>query len=176
MNGNPFNDDPHVQWHPHDVPGLPKMNGESSAEGLADVRRYKQRNLAHSQSASNVGIVAKSNHINTSHVALAHKQSMSLSQLGGEIQSPVRSPRRGRQLDQTPSPTRNMEDVDEEEMLFYLSPAKRSRSPMKKMFGENGWLGKSTSMKELQAEQKKSPLKHWGGKLKQRVGDLVCLL
>lgn len=52
--------------------------------------------------------------------------------------------------------------------------AKRSRSPMKKMFGENGWLGKSPSMYEIANEApRKSNLKQWSGKIRQRVGGIV---
>lgn len=53
-------------------------------------------------------------------------------------------------------------------------PKKRARSPMKRMFGEGGWLGKSMSMNELPSEEyRKTGLKHWGGKLKQGVSSLV---
>ena len=45
---------------------------------------------------------------------------------------------------------------------------------MKQFFGERGWLGKSTSMKELpSAEYRKGGIKHWGGKIKERVEHLV---
>jgi hypothetical protein len=45
---------------------------------------------------------------------------------------------------------------------------------MKQLFGEHGWLGKSMSMKELPtAEYRKGGIKHWGGKLKERVEHLV---
>ncbi|KAF7950396.1 hypothetical protein EAE96_007682 [Botrytis aclada] len=50
----------------------------------------------------------------------------------------------------TRSPTKNLVDVAEkDEPVFHgqdllpISPKKRSRSPMKKMFGEHGWLGSS---------------------------------
>ncbi|KAF7891109.1 uncharacterized protein EAF02_001434 [Botrytis sinoallii] len=50
----------------------------------------------------------------------------------------------------TRSPTKNLVDVAEKEEpdflgqdLLPISPKKRSRSPMKKMFGEHGWLGSS---------------------------------
>ncbi|KAI9847099.1 MAG: hypothetical protein M1837_003217 [Sclerophora amabilis] len=80
-------------------------------------------------------------------------------------------PDRGRST----SPVKYLKDLKEdEESDFAHSPTKRSRSPMKKMFGENGWLGRSTSMKELPDEQyKKSGLKHWGSKVKQRVEGLT---
>ncbi|KAF5870397.1 uncharacterized protein Bfra_009783 [Botrytis fragariae] len=50
----------------------------------------------------------------------------------------------------TRSPTKNLVDVAEKDEpdfhgqdLLPISPKKRSRSPMKKMFGEHGWLGSS---------------------------------
>lgn len=85
------------------------------------------------------------------------------------------SPVRGRPADRTPSPVKHLQNVDEERAVdFPPSPTKRSRSPHKKRFGEGGWLGRSTSMKELPSEQhKKTGLKHWGEKIKQRVEDFV---
>ncbi|KAI9836426.1 MAG: hypothetical protein M1819_001457 [Sarea resinae] len=51
---------------------------------------------------------------------------------------------------------------------------KRSRSPMKKMFGEKGLLGRSVSAKDLQSDQnKKTGFKAWGGKIKERVGEFT---
>ncbi|KAI9657807.1 MAG: hypothetical protein M1829_006873 [Trizodia sp. TS-e1964] len=82
-------------------------------------------------------------------------------------------PERGRT--NTRSPTKFLEGIDYDTVPELLSsPVKRSRSPIKKMFGENGWLGRSTSMKEMPSEQyRKTGLKHWGGKLKGRVEVLV---
>ncbi|KAG4032920.1 hypothetical protein MFRU_006g03780 [Monilinia fructicola] len=51
----------------------------------------------------------------------------------------------------TRSPTKNLVDVAEQDEPSFespdlpISPKKRSRSPMKKMFGEHGWLGSSPS-------------------------------
>lgn len=82
---------------------------------------------------------------------------------------------RGRSLLRTPSPSKQLEDIKEDQSAEpELSPPKRSRSPMKQLFGERGWLGKSTSMKELPSEEyRKTGLKHWGGKIKERVEHLV---
>ena len=67
------------------------------------------------------------------------------------------------------------EDIEEDLPQDLPRPlAKRSRSPMKKMFGENGWLGKSPSMYEIANEYpRKSNLKQWSGKIRQRVGGIV---
>ena len=85
----------------------------------------------------------------------------------------------------TPSP-RKLNDIKEEQgsnsfiensAAFPSSPIKRSRSPAKQLFGEQGWLGRSTSMKELPSEEfRKTGIKHWSGKLKQRIEYIVSLL
>jgi len=81
---------------------------------------------------------------------------------------------RGRSVTRTPSPAKILEDIKEDRSPRSSptpTPRKRSRSPMKKLFGENGWLGKSMSMKDLPSHKK--GLKHWGGKVKERVENLV---
>lgn len=52
------------------------------------------------------------------------------------------------------------------------SPPRRSRSPHKKLFGENGWLGRSASMKDNE-KYRKTPFKSLGEKIKQHVEGLV---
>ena len=91
------------------------------------------------------------------------------------LDSPPESPtRRGRPINRTPSPVK-LEDIKEDQpMNSPSSPIKRSRSPVKQLFGENGWLGRSTSMKEMPSEEfRKNGIKHWGGKLRQRVELIV---
>lgn len=90
--------------------------------------------------------------------------------------SPIRSFSRGRMPNRTPSPTK-LDNINEDQMMdFSPSPPKRSRSPMKQLFGDHGWLGRSTSMKELPSEEyRKTGLKQWGVKIKQRVGGMVSL-
>lgn len=85
----------------------------------------------------------------------------------------------------TPSP-RRLNDIKEEQgtnsfiensAAYPPSPIKRCRSPAKQLFGEQGWLGRSTSMRELPSEEfRKTGIKHWGGKLKQRIEYIVSLL
>ena len=97
-----------------------------------------------------------------------------LSRIEIKPDAPFDSPRRGRPVNRTPSPMK-LEDIREDQpMNFPPSPTKRSRSPVKQLFGENGWLGRSTSMKEMPSEEfRKNGIKHWGGKLKQRVGMMA---
>ncbi|KAI9809772.1 MAG: hypothetical protein M1825_000205 [Sarcosagium campestre] len=73
------------------------------------------------------------------------------------------------------APIAYMEDSCEDgDDALPVTPTKRARSPMKKMFGDNGWLDRSKSLKDVRAEQPKlNGLKSWGGKLKQRVEDLT---
>lgn len=84
---------------------------------------------------------------------------------------------RGRTITRTPSPVKFLEDIKEDQASDSPpSPTKRSRSPFKQMFGENGWLGRSTSMNELPNERyRKTGIKNWGGKIKQRVENLASL-
>lgn len=87
---------------------------------------------------------------------------------------PIERPARGRSISRSPSPLKILQDIDEDSFLMdQASPRKRSRSPHKKLFGEGGWLSKSTSLKELSREQKRNGFKAWGEKLKNRMEDLV---
>ena len=82
---------------------------------------------------------------------------------------------RGRGLSRSSSPVKLLEDIKEDQTTFSSpSPPKRSRSPMKQLFGEGGWLGKSSSFKQLSDDDyHKKGIKHWGGKIKQRVEVFV---
>ncbi len=55
---------------------------------------------------------------------------------------------------------------------------KRPRSPMKKMFGENGWLGRSTSMRELPTENHRGTgaFRNLGERIRRRVEGLVSIV
>jgi hypothetical protein len=95
----------------------------------------------------------------------------------------------------TRSPTKTLYDVseiDERESinLEYTSnpPKKRSRSPMKKMFGDNGWLGQSANeileqpsrSKKSSASRNEPSLRHQKkpsmiGKLKNKLEEFVCM-
>ncbi len=118
--------------------------------------------------------------------------------------SPIPSPTRGRLCSRTPSPNK-LNDINEDQTTDFPnysptyspayspphspafshvyplgklppSPTKRSRSPMKQLFGQHGWLGRSTSMKELPSDEyRKTGFKHWSGKLKQRVEEIVSV-
>lgn len=86
----------------------------------------------------------------------------------------VQSTPRGRATNRTPSPAKHLEDIKEESPSNPYVQPRRSRSPVKQLFGENGWLGRSTSMKELPSEEyRKTGFKVWGGKLKQRMLEKV---
>ena len=83
---------------------------------------------------------------------------------------------RGRGLSRSPSPVKLLEDIKEDQAIVSsFTPPKRSRSPLKQLFGERSWFGKSASFRELPDDDyHKKGIKHWGGKIKQRVEDLVC--
>lgn len=87
-----------------------------------------------------------------------------------------RSPERGRGRQRSRSPVKILEDLDEDTPVDFLpNSARRGRSPHKKLFGENGWLGRSTSMNEMPSDKYRKPagLKNFREKLKQRVEDFV---
>jgi hypothetical protein len=79
------------------------------------------------------------------------------------------------------SPTKTLRDVVERdevqpEIVRTPSPKKRSRSPMKKMFGENGWLGRSpaeapetTDNVVIDRKEKRTMM----GKLRNKLGEIV---
>jgi len=124
--------------------------------------------------------------------------------------SPARPPRQVYATDSFPlssgysrnlthSPTKTLEEVSERDEFnrspLDLSlgslpsrPKKRSRSPMKKMFGEHGWLGLSPDeVKEQKLESKKSSIAcneesssqqkktTMFGKLKNKLGEIVSI-
>ena len=94
------------------------------------------------------------------------------------------SPGRGREAARTPSPSKALSDVEEESDEVLQHPEnsrKRSRSPHKRLFGDNGWLTRSQSAKTLTKEEekeaaKKGGLKQWGDKMKRRFEDLVSCI
>ena len=94
------------------------------------------------------------------------------------------SPSRGRALSRTPSPLKDLSIIKEDPSPevsptrssdeYLQTPVKRSRSPVKQLFGEHGWLGKTPGSKDTNNEEaRKNGFKHWGDKLRQRVDHLV---
>lgn len=136
---------------------------------------HKSPGMSHSQSEGNIDFRAPATNTRTLRAGTTfHSQHDHASELnGGTDVSPTFS--RGRRITRTPSPVKLLEDIKEDQMVGSApSPAKRSRSPMKQLFGENGWLGRSTSMNELPDEKyRKTGIKHWGGKIKERVENIV---
>ncbi|KAL9039932.1 MAG: hypothetical protein Q9214_004680 [Letrouitia sp. 1 TL-2023] len=85
-------------------------------------------------------------------------------------------PGQPRLLSRTPSPVK-LDDIKEDRPMGVaepVTPPKRSRSPIKQLFSGKGLLGRSTSMNELPDEEhRKKGVKHWGEKIKQRVGGMT---
>ncbi|KAK2879955.1 hypothetical protein FQN49_000714 [Arthroderma sp. PD_2] len=75
--------------------------------------------------------------------------------------------------DRSRSPVKVLEDLDEDNELDFYPHGKRSRSPHKKLFGENGWLGRSPDINDTPGEKKKPGLRALGEKIKQRVEDMT---
>ena len=82
------------------------------------------------------------------------------------------SPSRGRGLQ---SPVKHLENVPEKDdniLEQSLAAPKRSRSPIKKMFGEGGWLSNVAGPKEELGNQKKPGLME---KIKHKIEEIVSL-
>ncbi|KAI9761722.1 MAG: hypothetical protein M1835_008119 [Candelina submexicana] len=164
--GNPFAEERQTQW--------PSVNGEQtkwqSSEFLTAFEAHqpsKPKGMSHSRSEGSIALVAGPTPIDTSRANKQYVQPAAFR----TTQSGNLSPIRGR----SNSPVKFMDEIKEQ-----VTPEaphnnrKRSRSPVKKMFGENGWLGRSISLKDMSNESpKKTGLKHWGGKLIQRVEGIT---
>ena len=141
----------------------------------------KSKSMPHSQSESNIDFrladtVAHKVRVGKIFVLNGERQRSSEDT---DVTAVSSSFSRGRSITRTPSPAKVLEDIKEDHSptpLITHTPRKRSRSPMKKLLGEMGRLGKSMSMKELPSHAfRKDGLKHWGGKVKERVEGLVNL-
>ena len=76
-----------------------------------------------------------------------------------------------------PVPPKDLEQIledDEDKEMGEEKLPKRSRSPMKQMFGPKGWLDRIPTDRAIKVElSRKQSLKNWGGKMRQRAGDMV---
>ena len=177
-NSNPFRDDRNTRLGDfYDVSERPKTPAKDGKHQPT----YRHNGMSHSLSEGNVDFrcLGTQRPPEFHHLRLASNEIPI--RLSEEIVvSPPLSPSRGRSGPRTPSPFK-LEDIKEDlsPEEHPKNPPKRSRSPVKQLFGHNGWLRKSTSMKELPSEEYRkagnSAFKHWGGKIKQRVEHLVCV-
>ena len=158
-------------------------DGEKTPKALPKLPAKAYKPPAMIQSRSEGNIASRSGHSSTSsgsQFSHLHYSSDEDRIRRSEDTLASSTPSRGRSTRRAASPSKNLEDIQEVQTPFTKAPAspKRSRSPMKRMFGERGWLGKSMSMNELPSEEyRKTGLKHWGVKIKKGVGSLVsCVL
>ena len=89
-----------------------------------------------------------------------------------------KTPRRDLPFMRSGSPSKMTFDEIREEIMEErgTSPVRRSRSPVKQLFGEGGFLGRSLSYKEQPSERyKKTGLKYEVKKMKQRLWDKVSV-
>ena len=145
--------------------------------GLDGYKGHKSPGISHSQSEGNIDFRAPPTNAHSLRVGKTFALRGESYARSSEESTTASSFSRGRSISRTPSPVKILEDIKEDQSPSSpVVPPKRSRSPMKQLFGEGGWLGKSTSFKELPDEEyRKKGLKRWGGKIKQRVEDLVCV-
>jgi hypothetical protein len=94
------------------------------------------------------------------------------------FRSPVRFSVEDEIEDYEPEPNFETNGSRESSIEVPKSPFKRVHSPMKKMFGENGWLSRSTtSLNQLPSESpRKSGFKNWYSKQKGKVENIVSLI
>lgn len=170
---NPFYDEHQYLWNmspemqatsPSPSPS-PKT---SSYQSESVMPLFTGRHIPHSVSEKYMAPFERAARPEPLHVRFQNPQHMTASYGKGDS-SPIReygSPVRGRSREQS-------SDVyDDSDFDLVESPPRRSRSPHKKLFGENGWLGRSASVKEND-KYRKTPLKSLGEKIKQHVEGFV---
>ncbi|KAL8998541.1 MAG: hypothetical protein Q9188_006078 [Gyalolechia gomerana] len=155
--------------------------------------QHKPKGMSHSFSENNMSFRRNEGHSQISAGSLQMQQPDRYDAANAiSINGPETTPfarGRGRLPNRSASPVKGLEDIKEDQTpegshdhSAYkdlppdppASPSKRSRSPMKQLFGENGFLGRSTSMKELPSEDyRKRGVKHLGEKFKQRVEGMT---
>ncbi|KAL8669859.1 MAG: hypothetical protein Q9168_005576 [Polycauliona sp. 1 TL-2023] len=179
-----------------DLLGYSRRLAESEVPPKADQYRptkYRHRptGMSHSVSENNMGFRRHPGHqesgFHGNQPSLDQDFTDSLSMYSQE--SPTFAPPRGRPAPRTPSPIKILGDIKEDptsedyqypslqkalQMEPPTSPVKRSRSPMKQLFGEGGFFGRSASMKELPSEEhRKKGMKHLVGRFNERVGGMT---
>ena len=182
MNQNPFHEEPRGRHsNEHEMRNIKASKSNDAYHNFSGQPTYKPRAMYHSQSESNITYSTDSSAFSR---PLLHSESFSggtpSTRLTHQMGSAPRSPQRRWPSTRTPSPTKRLPDLpnleENEELNFPMTPTKRSRSPTKRMFGEKGWLNQSPSAKDASSEQnRKTGIKALGGKIKQRMGDLVSL-
>ena len=166
MNGNPFRDEEQeTQWT--DLEPEDNMH-KPSQSSLNKLQSTQKKGMSQSRSENDIHAVKRPAPIDTSQQYFLENVLISRGRksLVGQSNSPSRST----------SPIKYLEEPAGGDYIP-MSPPTRPRSPMKKLlFGEGGWLGRSMSAKDLDEPSenyRKTGLKQWGEKLKQRVEDLV---
>ena len=136
-------------------------------EGAAAKKQSKPGGMSQSHSEGNM----QHQHRTTTSRDLEHAQTLGgfpYIRFAGGDDPPLFD--RGRLVHRSPSPVKPLGDIKEEESTAPKTTPKRAQSPMKQLFGEKGWLGRTTSMKELPSEEyRKTGIKHWGGKIKDKM-------
>ncbi len=201
MGGNPFREDRYTKLEdfydePHlsleelarDIGNFYDFVENSPTRGGAQPT-YRHNGMSHSLSEGNIEFRLRAGQPKAGHfrhrrlpsdeITIRYSEDDSTSFSSPSRGAVSSSSSRGRSVIRTPSPFK-LEDIKEasrsvEELS--MIPHKRHHSPVKQLFGEHGWLGASRSTKDLPGDlrRKKTGLKEWTGKLKERVEHLVCV-
>lgn len=155
--------------------------------------RHKPKEMSHSLSENNVSFRLNRGHNNvvsgSPQLQRDNRYDAASKNFNDDSETTPVTHTRGRGLNRTPSPVKGLEDIKEDQSpegnhdhsthkplpaFPPASPTKRSRSPIKQLFGEKGFLGRTTSMNELPSEEyRKRGVWHLGEKFKHRVEGMV---
>ncbi|KAL1969653.1 hypothetical protein VTN77DRAFT_8206 [Rasamsonia byssochlamydoides] len=178
--GNPFHDEEQALWDTSLSTDMGSSSLYSSSPRICDSRSESElhlfrKHIPHSKSEGHIedheGYEGHSCACQREH----RRVHFDVSEQSNVVNYQPPSPVRGRPRERA-SLSRNILDYDDDDDIdiFHRSPKKGSRSPHKKLFGENGWLGRTTNMKEQPDEKyRKTGLKKMGEKIKQQVEDWV---
>lgn len=167
---------------------IAEMQEHDSTPGVNTTKLYQARHVPHALSENNIQYFSGPGRVRPADYYVPPYLREADLPYDTEQHEAVISPERGRSTRRAVSPV-IMPQVEEEiEEVLELSKGvrKRSRSPHKILFGDNGWLTRSQSVKDIAKPEladeviedtpRKSGLKLWRGRMRQKLNGLVSRL